>query len=753
MKADSKDSATERERMLSALVNAARETLMLIDLTGTVLIANEVVARRLGTTLADLTGSNLYDRLSPDVSSRRRKEFGKVALSGEAAHFTDRREGRYYSNHAYPVFENGSVTSIAIFAHDVTEEKENERRLLESEERYRIAIEHSNDGVVIIRGEERLYSNRKYAEMLGYDDLEEFQSQAAFSSVHPEDREALALRSAKRQRGENAPSKYECRLVRRDGSVLYAEISASTVVFDGLPAALGFIRDVSDRKRTEKAIRESEEKYRSVVESSVVGFYIIQDDLFRFVNERFCRMHGYSREEIIDRLGPGDIVHPDERERVLGNVAKRLSGMLDPAEYEFRAVKKDGKVITLKVYGATVNYNGAPAATGTLIDTTRENLLETQLRQSQKMEAVGTLTGGIAHDFNNILTAIIGCGTLAGMEAGDSQPIRAYLDQMLSSARKAAELTQSLLAFSRQQPLTLKPLSLNEAIGRTTAILGRLVTEDITLRTILTGDETVVMADAIQIDQILINLTTNARDAMQKGGTLTIETRRAEMDKEFIDFHGYGKPGVYAVISVSDSGTGMDKTTREKAFDPFFTTKPVGKGTGLGLSTVYGLVKKHGGYISVYGELGHGTTFNIYLPAAQTGPEEKGASPAGPARGGEVILVAEDDRDVRRFLSEILATYGYTVIQAEDGQEAIEKFRDSGRIDLVILDSVMPRKNGRETWDEIIRLAPCTKVLFTSGYTRDVMLDKGIGDGDFDFIPKPLFPNELLRKVRHILDR
>jgi len=386
-------------------------------------------------------------------------------------------------------------------------------------------------------------------------------------------------------------------------------------------------------------------------------------------------------------------------------------------------------------------------------DITEEVKLHSQFRQAQKMESVGTLAGGIAHDFNNILTALIGYATIEQMKMEKDSPLLPYIDQVLSASEKAADLTRSLLAFSRQQPITLAPLDLNDAIRATEKLLKRLLTEDIDLRTHLAGERTVVMADRSQIDQILFNLVTNARDAMPRGGVLAIETAVVHMDRRFIGKFGFGEPGQFVLASVSDTGMGMDAAPREKIFDPFFTTKELGRGTGLGLATVYGIVKQHNGYITVDSEPNQGTTFRIYLPAVElTAVNKERQTPA--VRGGdELILVAEDDKEVRGFMCDVLKRYGYRIIEAVDGEEAVSSFRDHGDIDLVILDSVMPKRNGREAYEEIRGIDPRARVLFMSGYTRDIVLDKGVEEGKFDFIAKPLLIDKLLTRVREILDR
>ena len=386
-------------------------------------------------------------------------------------------------------------------------------------------------------------------------------------------------------------------------------------------------------------------------------------------------------------------------------------------------------------------------------DITELRKLENQLRQLQKMESIGTLAGGIAHDFNNILTALMGYASLVLMKMDLSDPLRSYVDEVLSASQKAVDLTQSLLAFSRQQSVTLVPLDMNNTIKEAKKLLWRLLTEDIEFRTSLTNDDMIVMADKSQMDQILFNLVTNARDAMPKGGTLTINTAMAVIDNTFIKFHGFGESGQYVRISIADTGMGMDEITRAKIFDPFFTTKEVGKGTGLGLATVYGIVKQNNGYIIVESTLNQGSTFHIYLPQVKTKVSEAENTVIPIKQGKETILVAEDNEGVRRFMVEILQQYGYKSIEAIDGEDAIKRFKEHPDIDLVIIDSVMPKKNGRETYEEIRGIDPYIKVLFTSGHTKDVVLDKGIIEKEFDFIAKPLSINELLLKVREVLDK
>lgn len=381
--------------------------------------------------------------------------------------------------------------------------------------------------------------------------------------------------------------------------------------------------------------------------------------------------------------------------------------------------------------------------------------LESQLRHAQKMEAIGQLAGGVAHDFNNILCAIIGFGTLLEMSMGKDDPARDHLKQILSAADRATNLTQSLLAFSRKQIINPRHANLNEIVRDIEKMLNRLITEDIELRIVLTERKLGVLVDQGQIDQVLVNLVTNARDAMPQGGVLTIETAEAEPPDELLIAPNYAYLGKCALLTVSDTGSGIDSVAKDRIFEPFFTTKEVGKGTGLGLSMVYGIVKQHNGLITAHSEPGNGTSFRIYLPMVDNVPTqpEHVVEPARSAAGSETVLVVEDNPEVRVLNRAVLETFGYRVLEAMDGEEAVAQFvRHRDEIDLVVMDVVMPRKNGREAYGEIIKVRPDIRVLFMSGYTSDIVEEKGIIAEGVNFIPKPVNPLDMLKKIRELLD-
>jgi len=389
-------------------------------------------------------------------------------------------------------------------------------------------------------------------------------------------------------------------------------------------------------------------------------------------------------------------------------------------------------------------------------DITERKILEDQLRHAQKMEAIGQLAGGIAHDFNNILTAIIGYGHVALMKMAKDDPLRLNIESMLEGTDRAAHLTKDLLLFSRKQVSERKPMDLNAVVGQVEKFLKQVIGEDIVCKKAVTGQSLTVFADSHQLEQVLMNLATNARDAMPRGGVLTILTERVVLQEDFTSAHGYGKPGVYAMMTVTDTGTGMDENTRKRIFEPFFSTKEVGKGTGLGLAVVYGIIKDHEGFINVYSEPGKGATFRIYLPivesisaAEETTPRQEEA----PARGTETVLVAEDDDSLRKLSRTVLAEYGYTVIEAVDGEDAVKKFMENkDTVRLLLLDLIMPKMNGKEAYDEIRKIMPDMKAIFVTGYALDLVRQKASLQDGVHLVYKPISPTALLRKVRSVLD-
>ncbi|MBI5585371.1 MAG: response regulator [Deltaproteobacteria bacterium] len=529
-----------------------------------------------------------------------------------------------------------------------------------------------------------------------------------------------------------------------------------------LSRSFNYMTDLLTRELLNR--KQAEEQYRSIFENTIEGiFQSTTKGNFLKVNPALVRMYGFDTPQelmtAITNIKEQLYVNPEDR----GRLGKLLEEQGAVSNFETQLFRRDKSVIWISMNARVVRDAAGQSLyyEGTVEDITERKKaeeekikLESQLRQGQKMEAIGTLAGGIAHDFNNLLTSIIGFGNLLQMDMDPDDPRKIYLDQILAASEKAAGLTQSLLAFSRKQVMELKPRPMNTILKGMEKLLRRLLTEDIEFSVVPADPDIIILADVTQIDQVLMNLASNARDAMPQGGRLLIEARKVRLEKEFIQGQGYGEPGDYALISVADTGTGMTEQTLEKIFDPFFTTKEVGKGTGLGLSIVYGIIKQHNGYIQVDSAPGRGTVFHIYLPTVKARVEEITPSPREIIGGAETILVAEDNPEVRKLTREVLTRKGYQVIEAVDGEQAIQKFLEHREaIDLLLLDVVMPKKNGKEVYEEIIKINPAIKVIFSSGYTGDVVIDKGVHEEAMDFIQKPLSVRDLLLKVREVLDR
>jgi two-component system cell cycle sensor histidine kinase/response regulator CckA len=519
-------------------------------------------------------------------------------------------------------------------------------------------------------------------------------------------------------------------------------------------------RDITERKQMEEALRTSERFIRDILETVDEGFIVIDRD-FRIisVNKAYLNQVRMEREAVMGRHCY-EISHRNNRpcyEMGEQCAVKHAFDTGDPftALHVHHDSDKNPVYVETKSYPLKDALGNTVSAIEIINNTTEKKKLEEQLRHAQKMEAVGQLAGGIAHDFNNILTAITGYGSLMMRKMGEDDPSKNFLQQILDSSQRAANLTRGLLAFSRKQEISPAPALVNKIIENVEKLLRRLIGEDVELKVFLADGDLTVMADSGQIEQVLVNLATNARDAMSDGGWLTIRTETVALDREFIKAHGYGNPGTFACVSVTDSGAGMDDKTKERIFEPFYTTKEVGKGTGLGLAIVYGIVKQHNGYITCYSAPGKGTTFKIYLPLIGRNTPRAAADVHLPESGGtETVLVAEDDAPVRALVKEVLGQFGYTVLEAVDGEDAIAVFmKNRDRVQLLILDVIMPKKNGKEVFEEIRKERPDVKVVFSSGYTADILHKKGIPDEEFNFISKPVSPAELLRKVRAALDK
>ena len=549
----------------------------------------------------------------------------------------------------------------------------------------------------------------------------------------------------------------------KDGSAKVVEVGKSPIVQEGVVVGMiAVLRDITDRKRVETELRRSEEKYRHLFQNAGEAVFIIQDSKLKLANPATMAICEYDEEEMLSKPFP-EFIHPDNRAMVVDYHTRRLRGEDMPQKYAFRVAAKSGAVKWVELHATLVRWEGAPATLNFMSDVTQHKLVEQeqarlreQLAQAQKMESVGRLAGGVAHDFNNMLNVIMGHTELAMMVVDPVQPVHANLREIRNAAERSADLTRHLLAFARKQTIAPKVLDLNETIGGMLKMLQRMIREDIKLAWSPGSDLWPVKIDPSQIDQILANLCVNARDSIAGVGRITIETSNREFDALYCSCHAGFLPGEYTVLSVSDNGCGMDQETLEKIFEPFFTTKDSGKGTGLGLATIYGIVKQNEGFISVYSEVGQGTTFQIYLPRCRSEKVAAGLSEGpseAPASGRETILVVEDETEIRNIAQYMLESFGYRVLSAGTAGSALRLAGEyDGQIHLLITDVVMPEMNGKDLSLELVGMNPGLKVLFMSGYTANVIVHHGVLDEGVSFIQKPFSMRGLAAKVREVLD-
>jgi len=568
--------------------------------------------------------------------------------------------------------------------------------------------------------------------------------------------EALAL---VRDRALDIPFIFVSGTISEDQAVAAMKAGASDYFAKGqlkrlLPAIERELREAKGRA----AKRETDERLAKLVQHAPIGiFRSTRAGKVLSVNAALVRMLGYATAaEVIDLDMARDVyADPAERQRLLDE-HPYTDREYDEMEATWK--RKDGTPLHVELIGRAVrNAAGTIESYETFVrDVTEQRRLQRELVQAQKMEAVGRLAGGIAHDFNNLLTAILGSAELALETLPAGSPEREEVDEVRKAALRAADLTRQLLAFSRQQVIAPKVLNPNDVVGGMDKMLRRLLGEDVELRAALASDLGVVKVDPSQLEQVVLNLAVNARDAMPDGGTLTIETQNIELDQQYVQGHLSAQPGPYVMLAVSDTGVGMDAGTQARIFEPFFTTKEKGRGTGLGLATVYGIVKQSGGWIWVYSEPGHGTAFKVYFPrvAAVAAPATASVAPPTSVRGSETILVVEDDETIRNLVLKVLKGNGYTVLAAANGDEAERVAgQHRGRIHLLMTDVVLPGLSGPEVARRLVTTRTDTRVLYLSGYTNDAVLRRGVLEAGVAFLQKPFTPGVLGRKIREVLDQ
>jgi two-component system, cell cycle sensor histidine kinase and response regulator CckA len=636
--------------------------------------------------------------------------------------------------------------------------------LRESEQQVRLLLDSTAEAIygIDVQGN-CTFCNAASVRLLGYDNSRDLLGKQMHWLMHhtradgtPYPVEECQIYMAFRE-GKSSNADDEV-LWRKDGTSFPAEYWSYPMLRDGQPigSVVTFL-DITERKRAEEALRRSEARVRRLVESNIVGIGIgtLSGKLLDG-NDAFLKLLGYSREEMLSGALRWDELTPPEYNDIDQRAVEQLrnTGIAPPWEKEF--IRKDGRRVAVLIGVVTLAAEqGDIEAVSIVIDISERKQLEQQLRQAQKMEAIGQLAGGVAHDFNNLLSVIIGYSDILLDRAGQDAKMRSQCQEINKAGNRAASLTRQLLAFSRQQVLEPRVLNLNTVVVEIEKMLRRLIGEHIEFRTALDPTLGSVKADPGQIEQIIMNLAVNARDAMPEGGKLVIETNNVELDDAYALYHPPLSPGRYVLLAVTDTGIGMSDEIKAHIFEPFFTTKEIGKGTGLGLSTVYGVVKQSGGYIWVYSELGHGSVFKIYLPRVDQSAQQSRPNELAPelSRGTETVMLVEDEESVRRLTRSLLEEGGYTVIEASNGAQALEiAGKYSGPIHLLLSDVVMPGMNGQVLAQKMIEVQPKMRVLYISGYTGSFSSHERLFDAGAILVQKPFSRATLLRKLREILD-
>ncbi|MFZ1206490.1 MAG: response regulator [Candidatus Acidiferrales bacterium] len=635
------------------------------------------------------------------------------------------------------------------------------RALKESEERYRILVENAPEAIVVVDATTGKFvdCNENALRLFGLSRAELLRHTPSDLSPERQPDGQNSAAAVKRHLGlaslgQSAGFEWTHRNAR--GEDIPCEIHLVLLPSENTSSIRGSIVDISKRKQAEAALRQSEARYRGLVNNSTYGIYWVthKGDLLD-ANPALAHMLGYDSVSELLTIGNSGVlyVNPLDRERVHGEYL--LAGRVHTT-VEWK--RKDSKAITVRLnsWQGAGSEHADPYVEVIVEDVTEHIALEKQLVQAQKFEAIGQLAGGIAHDFNNMIGAILGWAEMGLEETHDAPRLRRYFDKVRHQANRAAALTRQLLVFARRQILEPRNIDMNQAVIETISLLEKVIGGNISIKANLAPELSLVRADPVQVEQVLMNLCINARDAMPDGGALSVDTSNVSVDEEFCILQPLAHPGQYIMLGVTDTGTGMDAATLDRIFEPFFTTKEIGKGTGLGLATVYGIIRQHGGFLHVISQPRAGSTFRAYLPVS-TVTEARSSLPVDdkPVDGGsETLLVAEDHEGLRQLAYETLINLGYNVLLAVDGEDAVTQFEaHENKIDLALLDVVLPKLSGPEVYNRILQRKPDLPIIFATGYSPDIALLQKVQEKGLPLLQKPYSPRDLAHKIREALDR
>ncbi|MGK2964986.1 MAG: PAS domain S-box protein, partial [Tepidiformaceae bacterium] len=673
-------------------------------------------------------------------------------------------EVRWLRLTATPVTIAGRDGTLAA-AFDITEERQAQEAVVASEARFRSVIETVSAGVWIWDGTTITFVNQALCDITGYTAAELTAPNFFNTLLHPDDRRAIFERGLARLRGEEVEGRYEGHIVTKGGELRTIDISATAIQFDGSPASLVTVFDVTDNRRMQEALRESEARFRAVLETVATGIWIWDGASMSYVNDALVRITGFPREQLMDgHTFDSVVVHPDDRAMIRQRGNARIRGEDVPKTYELRVVRPGGEVRHLEITATLIDLGGRPVSLASAVDLTDRHLAEEerrrfdqQVQHAQKLESLGILAGGIAHDFNNLLVGVLGNAGLALMELPPDSPARRTITDIETAAKRAADLTRQMLAYSGKGQFVVETVDLSNVVREMAALLEVSISKRVTVRYDFPAGLPHIEADATQLRQVIMNLLTNASDAIGDGdGLITVRTGtffadRAYLAETYLD--NELPEGTYVSLEVSDTGSGMDPETRARIFDPFFSTKFTGR--GLGLAAVLGIIRGHRGAIKVYSEPGRGTTFRVLFPPA----ESAGPAPSAPAEAtrlwsdGGTILIVDDDYAVRSVTARMLELAGFSTIIAEDGNRALELFDlHKESIDLVLLDLTMPGMDGEQTFRALRLRQPSIRVVLTSGYSEQDATNRFVGEGLAGFLQKPFRHQDLIDTLREVLE-
>jgi two-component system, cell cycle sensor histidine kinase and response regulator CckA len=731
------------------------------------ILVNDAFCKDLGVSREQSLGQTDYTIFAKELADVFRVRDAHVFATGEGGFHEDQITG-----------PNGKVRTVAAkmtlytdgaarkyivgVVRDITQFRRTEEALRESEVKYRTIVENSLMGVYVYQDNRFQFHNRRCNEIIGYGD-EEMAVANPLDFAHPDERAAVQDTARRLLTGELTDVRLTGRAIRKNGETIVVRVFGNVANYEGRPAIMGTIYDITEQEKAQEQIRKSEEKFKKAFYTSpdAININRLSDGMFISTNRGFTELTGYTEEDVAGKTSLEIDIWSDAGDRAKLLEGLKTQGRVENLEAPFRL--KNGEIRSGMMSATLIDLDGSPHILSITRDITEHKRaeeerekLQRQLNQAQKMESVGRLAGGVAHDFNNMLTVILGYAEMALLQCTSSEPIYENLKTIKAAALQSADLVRQLLAFARKQTIVPKVLDVNDTVAGMLKMLQRLIGEEIDFGWMPGPALWSLKMDPSQFDQLLANLCVNARDAITGVGKITIETENRVFDQAYCQVHPGFVPGEYVMVAVSDNGCGMEKEVMGQIFEPFFTTKETGKGTGLGLATVYGIIKQNDGFINVYSEPAKGSTFKIYLPRfVGVGTERKTAVAQEIPRGKrEIVLVVEDDIVILTLGKAMLEALGYTVLTASTPAEALRQAATHrNEIELLITDVVMPEMNGRDLAKLLCEMIPGLKCLYTSGYTPNAIAHHGVLDEGVNFLEKPFSIDGLAAKVREALEQ